>query len=133
LKAFLRKYKLLKLYCITRNVFDAEHLLEMSAEIGCIDLEGVGSHFLRPGSKIFDDFRGQQSPSIEVLVGVTSLGVNCNHFSTIDDRATTLTREGSHCICNLTCLRVIFLDSSLSCERSLPFLTKNECFALLIL
>jgi hypothetical protein len=59
--------------------------------------------------------------------------MNGDHFSTIDNRATTLARESSHCICNLTCLRVIILDSSFSFERSLPFLTKNKCYTLLIL
>ncbi len=59
--------------------------------------------------------------------------MNSNHFTTIYHRTTTLAREGSHSISNLTIFRVVILDSPLSLIGSLAFLAENECLTLLIL
>ena len=99
---------------ITRYSLDADHLLKVRAKVLSVELERISAHLLCPFLNVDNSIESKKTANIKILLLFACLGMQSDHFTIIDDRASTLPAIGRHAIGNYLVGGLILEDSPVS-------------------
>jgi hypothetical protein len=123
-KLRIRELLLNDLEGITRYSLDADHLLKVRAKVLSVELERISTHLFCPFLKVDNCIESKKTTNIKILLLFACLGMQSDHFTIIDDRASTLPTIGRHEIGEHLLGGLILENPPVSFFRGHPLLAK---------